>query len=89
MLKTIIRIDGKYYAGEASETYHTDTGTDGWYTLNKCELNKLAFADSIGGAKLITSVRGLKSELERIMTRVYDDVMDFGVIEIVKCECSE
>ena len=83
MLKTKIKLNGKYYAGESDETEKVNIGAGGWYSHNKGEVNKLLFTDDPEEAKELWGVIGIKSELARIFDRVEDDLIKLGSIEIV------
>ena len=84
VLKTKIKVNGKYYAGESTETEKVNIGAGGRYSYSKGEVNKLLFTDDPEEAKELWGVIGIKSELARIFDRVEDDLIKLESIEIIK-----
>ena len=68
----VIYINHKPYLGESEETEKADYGGEGWHVHNHSERNVLKFGDIGDKPKTIVGVRCLKSEIDRIMTRMKD-----------------
>jgi hypothetical protein len=94
VIKAIIKLNGKYYAGQSEETEKINIGPGGWYSQNKQEVNKLIFTEDSNKAKEAYGLTNLKSELNRIFDRIDDGLIELEKIEIinpdVSCDsCSE
>ncbi|MFA6270297.1 MAG: hypothetical protein WC657_03755 [Candidatus Paceibacterota bacterium] len=63
--------------GESEEVENCDYGGEGWHVRNHMQRNKLLFGKVLDKPKLITGYICLKSELERILSRVREG-MDIG-----------
>ncbi len=68
----VIFIDKKPYLGELDETEKSNYGGEGWNVQNKIERNKLGVGVEGQSPKIIYGWRCLKSEIERIVTRISD-----------------
>lgn len=79
-----IKLNGKYYVGEADETYKCDTSGQGWYQINKGEMPKLIFDVDIKNAKLVESWLNLRSDLDRILKRERENELSIELLEVIE-----
>lgn len=73
-----IYIDIYPYLGESEETEKCDYGGEGWHISNHMERNKLILGEVTDKPKLIVGELGLKSQMDRIITRCKTG-MDIGL----------
>jgi hypothetical protein len=84
LIKTIIKINGLYYAGEGLDTYNSTSKGSGWLDYKSNEVNYLKFVNELEGAYITEGNRNLKSILDKIIQRVQDQEIQFDTIEIIK-----
>lgn len=84
LIKTVIKINGLYYAGEGSETYNSSVKGSGWYDYKESNLSRLKFTEEVNAAYIAEGNRNLKSTLDKIFQRVQDQEIQFDKIEIIK-----
>ncbi|MFD1444299.1 hypothetical protein [Thermoactinomyces vulgaris] len=87
MISVIIKVNGKYYAGEDHEKcYKTAPKIGGRYNYNSGEVNVLNFTKDKDGAKVIEGNINLKSEIDRILRCIRDGYIQMDRIEIIRTE---
>jgi hypothetical protein len=84
LIKTVIKVNGAYYAGEDDSEYASSFAGVGWTDYKGNKLNGLKFTANKHDATVIEGYRCLNSELDKIMRRLRDGVIEFHSIEIVK-----
>jgi hypothetical protein len=83
LLKTYVKVNDKYYAGELSDTYKSSFSGVGFHDYKNCELSVLKFVDNENNAYVCEGLRNLNSIIERIMQRVKDNAIQLQRIEII------
>lgn len=82
MIAARIYVNGLGYCGEnPDEDYVANVGADGWHVPNVGSLNVLEFSEN--NVKIITGNRLLRSEIDKILRRLSDGVLDVDEIRIV------
>lgn len=84
LINTIIKVNGKYYAGETDLTYKSYSKSNGWINYHDGEYEFLLFTKYEKEAKIIEGNINLKSILDKILNRVRDKMIDLESIEIIK-----
>lgn len=84
MLKTVVKINDHFFAGESDEYYGSSFNGAGWQDYKGRELNVLKLVESKGDAKIIEGNTNLKSVLDKILQRVRGGQIDLERIEIIK-----
>lgn len=84
MLKTVMKVNDLYYAGESDECYKSDFSGIGWYDYKDKQLAVLKFVDRFEDALIIEGNINLKSHLDRVLQRVRDKVISLKNIEIIE-----
>lgn len=84
LIKTVIKINDLYYAGEGSDTYNSSVKGLGWYDYKTNQINRLKFTEEENAAYITEGNRNLKSTLDKIFQRVQDQEIEFDRIEIIK-----
>lgn len=79
-----IFIDGLPYLGETDETEQADYGGGGWHVANHYTRNVLGIGKKHDQPKVIVGYTCLKSEIDRIITRLRDGSIVAHEIKIVK-----
>lgn len=78
-----IHVDGRPYLGEDPDrTIPANVGGEGWQVSNHQAVNELVFGEKGQDPKVITGERGLRSEVDRIVTRITLGALDCKRIEI-------
>jgi hypothetical protein len=82
-----IIVNGKYYAGESTESEQSDYGGNGWHVNNHGSRNKLLFTDNESTTNIIEGRRNLRSHIDRIMSRIDDGTLkaDEIIIKLINC----
>jgi hypothetical protein len=94
MVKMHILVDGKYYVGEdLSQVVGTSprissgaTGGGMWHVNNDGGVHPLRFSKDTSGAKVIQGPRNLRSEMDRILTRISQGLISPSEVKIVFLE---
>jgi hypothetical protein len=84
LIKTVIKVNGAYYAGEDDNEYTSSFTGVGWTDYKGNRLHGLKFVANKDSARVIEGYRCLKSDLDRILLRLKDGVIEFHSIEIIK-----
>jgi molybdopterin-guanine dinucleotide biosynthesis protein len=85
LIKTVIKVNGAYYAGEDDSEYASSSFTGvGWTDYKGNKLNGLKFVDDIQDATIVEGYRCLNSALEKILLRLRDGIVEFDRIEIIR-----
>lgn len=80
-----IKVDGKLYQGESTETIAANIGGNGWHVSNHGAINVLRIGGS-GEPKQIIGRRNLRSDIERILRWIEIGMIDGRNIEIHKLD---
>jgi len=83
-LKSIIKVNNQYFAGESKDCYRSNAKGSGWHDFKSGELNVLVLSDNPDDAKVIEGNINLKSVLDKILLRVQDVWIHLNTIEIIK-----
>ena len=84
MIKARLKLNGAYYVGEHPDiTIKVESkGMTNWHNYQGKEVNELLFSQDPKEAKELYGMSGIKSELNKILDRVCDDLLILQKLEI-------